>query len=99
MNFLRNIFNGLIANNSATPWPARSPDLTPCDFFLWEFVKDHVYAERVHSLEELQNRVRRACFCLLALITPQMLRKVHLATVNRARHCIAQRGRHFEHLL
>lgn len=95
MNFLRNNYNGLIANNSATPWPARSPDLTPCDFFLWGFVKDHVYAERVHSLEELQNRVRRA----IALITPQMLRKVHLETVNRARHCIAQGGRHFEHML
>ena len=25
------------------PWPPRSPDLTPCDFFLWEFVKDSVY--------------------------------------------------------
>jgi len=24
-------------------WPLRSPDLTPCDFFFWEFVKDTVY--------------------------------------------------------
>ncbi|PNF28849.1 hypothetical protein B7P43_G04437 [Cryptotermes secundus] len=24
-------------------WPPRSPDLTPCDFFLWGFVKDEVY--------------------------------------------------------
>ena len=22
------------------PWPPRSPDLTPCDFFLWGDVKD-----------------------------------------------------------
>jgi hypothetical protein len=25
------------------PWPPRSPDLTPCDFYLWGFVKDSVY--------------------------------------------------------
>jgi len=25
------------------PWPPRSPDPTPCDFFLWGYVKDRVY--------------------------------------------------------
>jgi hypothetical protein len=24
-------------------WPPRSPDLTPSDFFLWGYIKDHVY--------------------------------------------------------
>ena len=24
-------------------WPPRSPDATPCDFFLWDYVKDQVY--------------------------------------------------------
>jgi hypothetical protein len=24
-------------------WPPRSPDLTPCDFFLWGYVKDNAY--------------------------------------------------------
>jgi len=24
-------------------WPPRSSDLTPCDFFFWEFVKDTVF--------------------------------------------------------
>jgi len=24
-------------------WPLRSPDLTPCDFFFWRFVKDTVF--------------------------------------------------------
>jgi hypothetical protein len=24
-------------------WPPRHPDLTPCDFFLWGFVKEAVY--------------------------------------------------------
>jgi hypothetical protein len=25
------------------PWPPQSPELTPCDFFLWGYVKDRVY--------------------------------------------------------
>ena len=25
------------------PWRPRSPDLTPCDFFLWVYIKDRVY--------------------------------------------------------
>ena len=24
-------------------WPARIPDLTPCDFFLWGWAKEEVY--------------------------------------------------------
>ena len=31
-------------------WPARSPDLTPPDFFLWGFVKDQVYRTPVCDL-------------------------------------------------
>ncbi|GFU75542.1 uncharacterized protein TNCV_2862571 [Trichonephila clavipes] len=24
-------------------WPPRTPDVTPCDFFLWGFIKDKVF--------------------------------------------------------
>jgi hypothetical protein len=27
-------------------WPARSPDLTPCDFYFWGNLKDKVYRWR-----------------------------------------------------
>jgi hypothetical protein len=37
-------------------WPPRSPDLTPCDFFLWGYVKDTVYVPPLHrNLQELQT--------------------------------------------
>ena len=44
-DYVNNIFSGrVIAEHFiAHPWPARSPDLTPCDFFLWGWVKDAVY--------------------------------------------------------
>jgi hypothetical protein len=30
-------------DSALIPWPPGSPDLTPCDFFLWGYVKDKVY--------------------------------------------------------
>ena len=38
-------------------WPARSPDLTPLDFFLWSQAKKRVYVNRPQSIEELQERI------------------------------------------
>ena len=35
-------------------WPPRSLDLTPCDFFLWGYVKSKVYEHRPSTLEYLQ---------------------------------------------
>ncbi|RZC38464.1 hypothetical protein BDFB_015116 [Asbolus verrucosus] len=28
------------------PWPPRSPDMTPLDFFLWGVFKERVYIRR-----------------------------------------------------
>ncbi|GBM49030.1 hypothetical protein AVEN_153546-1 [Araneus ventricosus] len=39
------------------PWPPRSPDITPLDFFLWGFVKNIVYKTPVPSLDELKRRI------------------------------------------
>src|SRR5271168_2410539 len=40
-------------------WPANSPDLTPCDFFLWGFIKEGVYRRGVpRDLAELERRIR-----------------------------------------
>jgi hypothetical protein len=42
-------------------WPLRSPDATPCDFFLWGYVKDQVYVPHLPaSIPELKVRIRTA---------------------------------------
>ena len=39
-------------------WTPRSPDLTPRDFFLWEFVKDTVFVPPLPViLQELRDRI------------------------------------------
>ena len=39
-------------------WPARSPDLTPCDFFLWGWAKEEVYRTKPRTMEQLEDRIR-----------------------------------------
>ena len=42
-------------------WPPRFPDATPCDFFLWGYVKDQVYVPPLPaSIPELKVRIRTA---------------------------------------
>ena len=49
-------------------WPARSPDLTPPDVFLWGFVDNHVYRTPVCDLADLHDRI----YAAVNNVTPQM---------------------------
>ena len=42
-----------IGRGGPVPWPARSPDLTPLDFFLWGHAKSLVLETPVETAEEL----------------------------------------------
>ncbi|GBM31351.1 hypothetical protein AVEN_192758-1 [Araneus ventricosus] len=43
------------------PCPHRSPDLAPCDFFLWGYVKDKVYVPLMPTtLQALQELITAA---------------------------------------
>jgi hypothetical protein len=58
-----------VGRDGPIPWPQRSPDITPLDFFLWGYVKDIVYKVPVTSLDELKVRI----FATIETVTPQML--------------------------
>ena len=50
----------------------RSPDATPCDFFLWGYVKDQVYVPPLPArIPELKVRIRTA----IETITADMLKQ------------------------
>jgi hypothetical protein len=54
-------------------WPPRSPDLTPCDFLFWGFVKDTVFVPPLPAnLRDLRNRITAAS----ALVNRDMLTRV-----------------------
>ena len=50
----------LISRKTSFAWPAYSPDLNPCDYFLWVFLKSKVYTDPVpRTTEELKKNVIR----------------------------------------
>lgn len=83
-----------IGRDGPTRWPARSPDLTPLDYFLWGYVKEKVYKEETTTVEDMKIRIQNA----FETITPEMLNKVKNEFRQRVRLCIDKQGRHFEHL-
>jgi hypothetical protein len=50
----------VIGGNGPVLWPARSPDLNPCEFFLWDRLKQIMYGTPVNTVEELTVRVNNA---------------------------------------
>jgi hypothetical protein len=84
-----------IGRGGPVPWPARSPDLNPMDFFLWGHVKSVVYNTPPASMAELQQRISVAC----GTIPNAMLERVHKSTKERIQLCLAADGQHMEHYL
>ncbi|GFW69621.1 transposable element Tc3 transposase [Trichonephila clavipes] len=49
----------LISRFGPVNWPPRSCDLTPLDYFLWGYVKSLVYADKLQTLDHLEDNIRR----------------------------------------
>jgi len=76
-------------------WPPRSPDLTPCDFFFWGFVKDTVFVPPLPAnLQDLRNRTTAA----VALVDRDMLTHVWNEMDYHIDVCHITKGGHIEHL-
>ena len=61
--------NRLIGRDDPTPWPPRSPDITPLEFFVWGYVKDKVFSTPVPDITNLKARITDA----FATVTEDML--------------------------
>jgi hypothetical protein len=95
-NYLNENFIGRwIGRGSTIKWPARSPDLTPLDFFLWGHLKTVIYSEPVNNLEFLKTRIEEET----ANISENTLLNVINGFKNRVGFCLDQRGGIFENLL
>ncbi|GFX27910.1 uncharacterized protein TNCV_3083322 [Trichonephila clavipes] len=78
----------LILRFGPVNWPPRSCDLTPLDYFLWDYVKSSVYADKPQTLDHLEDNIRR----VIADIQPQMLEKVIENWTSRLDYIRASRG-------
>ena len=45
-------------------WPPRSPDMSPCDFCLWGYLKLRVYRTPPTSIQDLRRRIEREVQCI-----------------------------------
>ena len=82
-------------DDALMPWPPRSQDLTPCDFFLWGFVKDTVFVSPLAAnLQDLRNRITAA----VALVDRDMLTRVWNEMDYRINVFSITEGGYIEHL-
>jgi hypothetical protein len=93
-NWLSNTFpNRWMGRNSPNlPWPPYSPDLTPMDFFLWGWVKQHVYRTPVVDLGDLHGRIEQAFLDL----PMEMVNRSINSYARRLQVCIERDGKSVE---
>lgn len=92
---LREVFGQrIMALGFPVEWPPRSPDLTPCDFFLWGHVKNQIYKRPPQSLEILRQQIEDE-FDALTNDPEMIMRAVH-SMMHRADTCVERNGGHVE---
>ena len=97
LEFLREKFDDrLIARNCDFFWPEYSPDLNPCDFFLWGYLKSKVYSNpKPDTVDELKRNIRRA----IRRVNSDTLAKVSDNFVARLKKVVSCRGAWIEHTI
>ena len=93
---LRNMFPGhVVFLLGDIGWPPRSLDLTPCDYFLWGYLKAKAFQHRPRNMEALKEAIRNK----VAAILPEMVRRVMENFRGRLTECINNGDRHLSKVL
>ena len=69
-------------------WPPRSPDLTPCDFYLWGHIKEKVYTRSPKNYYDLIQFISEA----FEEIDSLTLKRVFDSIPSRYINCVQQNG-------
>ncbi|UYV75878.1 hypothetical protein LAZ67_13001645 [Cordylochernes scorpioides] len=80
----KNLSGQWIGRRGPIEFPARSPDLTPLDFFLWGTVKDGVYKRKPRNLDILWNEIQAVC----REISLDVLIRCTESVMTRTQNCI-----------
>jgi len=89
MSVLREIFpQHIISRGGDIPWPARSPDLSACDYFLWGYLKSRVFICKPRTIKEE-----------IAAIPEQMTRRAMENLGVRLKQCLRNGGRHLRDVI
>ncbi|GBN62464.1 hypothetical protein AVEN_192812-1 [Araneus ventricosus] len=80
---------------SVMAWPPYSPDITPCDFFLWGYLKDLVYRQTPKTITQLKQHISTA----YETIPSNMFARVSGQFCLRLHHVVAANGGYFENIV
>jgi hypothetical protein len=60
MEVLSATFTGRwVGSGGSILWPPRGPDLTPLDFFFWDYVKNYVYVDKIPRPKSFESKNKR----------------------------------------
>ena len=82
----------VISGNTAIPWPARSPDKSPLDYFLWGNSEAEIRRVKPRDLEELKEVVND----FVDNLDEDLVRRAVRDVRPRAELCLKMGGGHFE---
>ena len=85
----------LISLRGDIDWPARSPDLNPCNFFLWAYLKSKVYSNRPQSIEQLKDAIRQEITAIPHEMTCWVIDNFR----EPLRQCVDNNGSHLTDLI
>ncbi|GBN28761.1 hypothetical protein AVEN_162291-1 [Araneus ventricosus] len=81
-----------IGRGAVMACPPRSPDITPLDFCLWGYVKQHMCSERINDIIHLEQRITD----VIHSVTPDIRTRVWEELDYRLDVCRATNGTHIQ---
>ncbi|GFY06058.1 putative mariner transposase [Trichonephila clavipes] len=81
-----------LTNTPVAPQPPYSPDLSPCDFFLFPKLKNHLKGHNFGTLENIQTAVTDQ----LKAISISEFHQCYEEWKKRLQRCVASEGSYFE---
>ena len=76
-------------------WPPRSCDLTPLDYFLWGYVKAHVYSDKPATIDALEAYIEE----FIREIPADMLERVCKDWTLRMNYLKRSRGQYLHEII
>jgi hypothetical protein len=83
----------VISLRGGLPWPARSPDVSACDYFLWGYLK--VHTTRAQTTDDLKMAILKQ----ISAIPENMVRRALGNLRERLEECVGNDGRHLSDVL
>ena len=96
LEFLRSHFGDRIISNFCTPkWPARSPDLSPLDYWFWNGAATFIRKRQPQSFEDIKQGLSD----YIATVSEDEIRRSVQHFRKRIEACLAVNGAVFEYLM